>query len=420
MQDYAKLVSGVTRFGELYGRINAMFDALCSQFSGTRFPDNPTMGQPCYRTDMTPPRLYHFNGTTWVDSAESSAGVAAVTSEVSIARGSAETLNARMSVALNPDGTLKGDAPASDWWTAEPDEIERVADNVFRAAGDKRHIYTARRAVLITLKRGVILSTWVLSSVYDAVDDSTQVTVWDAVIASTPTVVEFGQPVGNAPVSRDVYSEILTTSGNWRAHLEGRWFFGIQGGGAGGGSCIKTSGAAIGVYASGGGASGEYVSVVRYHKAGDVLPVVIGAGGARGDTASNGDGYPGGKTTFDGVVAQGGKGGLGYVDFPENRYSAGYGGSPNGNGSRGGNAMITNMSQSTGIAAALYSGVGGDSPFGVGGGVSHIGNTGTSGSTEGSAGTGYGSGGSGGAGNNKTAYGGKGAPGCVRITFIGV
>lgn len=150
------------------------------------------------------------------------------------------------------------------------------------------------------------------------------------------------------------------------------------------------------------------------------MQATIGAGGNKGDTASNGKGYLGGNTTFDGIVAQGGNGGIGYVDFSATRFSAGYGGSPNGNGSHGGNGMVTNASQSTGIAATLYSGVGGDSPFGVGGGVSHISNTGTSGSTEGSAGKGYGSGGSGGAGNNQTAYGGKGAPGCVRITYLGV
>ena len=216
------------------------------------------------------------------------------------------------------------------------------------------------------------------------------------------------------------YTTTITTSGNYTYQYDGYFLEEYQAAGGGGGSLIKTSGTDIGVYASGGGASGEYISVVKYRKKGEIATATIGAGGARGDTASNGKGYSGGNTTFDGIIAQGGNGGLGYVDFSASRFSAGYGGAPNGNGTHGGNAMITNMSQGTGIAAALYSGAGADSPLGQGGGMKYTNNTGTPDTTAGDTGTGYGSGGSGGAGNNKTAYGGKGASGCVRITYLGV
>ena len=42
------------------------------------------------------------------------------------------------------------------------------------------------------------------------------------------------------------------------------------------------------------------------------------------------------------------------------------------------------------------------------------------GASNGGDATGYGSGGSGAVGKNATAYGGNGAPGCVRITYLGV
>ncbi len=201
MQDFRKLISGVTTFGELYGILNNNLDAVRSQFSGIQFPENPTTGQPCFRTDMNPARLFLFDGGAWVDFASASPGVAALTTEVTAARGDAATLNARLSVSLNPDGTLKGDAPASDWWNPEPDpdDIARVSDTAFSVAGDKRQIYTPRRGLLLTFEGDATLGTWVQETAYDTGADRTQVTISAGAIATTPVDVEFGQPVGNEP-----------------------------------------------------------------------------------------------------------------------------------------------------------------------------------------------------------------------------
>ena len=208
MQNYQALVSGVTTFGQLYGLLNNNMDALRSQFAGIQFPENPTVGQPCYRTDMTPPRMYQYDGNGWTDFAAASPGVAALIAEVTLARGIAASLNARLSVALNPDGTLKGDAPASDWWNEEPDDIARVSDTAFSVSGDKRQIYTPRRALLIAFDGGATLSTWVQGAAYDADADRTQVTVSQGPIGTTPLAVEFGQPVGNEPrISVASYTE---------------------------------------------------------------------------------------------------------------------------------------------------------------------------------------------------------------------
>ena len=199
MQNFQELVSGVTAFGQLYGILNNDLNSLRSQFSGIQFPPNPTVGQLCYRTDMTPPRMFQFDGAAWVDSTASSAVVSALSAEVTTARGTTSNLNARLSVALNPDGTLKGNAPASDWWSEEPDALARVSDTAFSVAGDKRAIYTARRALLITFSGDVTLNTWVESSAYDSGTDKTQVAISEGTIDTTPIAVEFGQPVGNEP-----------------------------------------------------------------------------------------------------------------------------------------------------------------------------------------------------------------------------
>lgn len=94
-QNTQKLVSGVTRFDQLYGLLNAWLDVLGSQFAGPQFPANPTVGQPCFRTDMTPAgSVFHYDGQAWRDPAEVSPAVLAATTELVAARGSAATLEA--------------------------------------------------------------------------------------------------------------------------------------------------------------------------------------------------------------------------------------------------------------------------------------------------------------------------------------
>lgn len=201
MQDFQKLVSGATLFGQLYGILNNSMDALRSQFAGTSFPENPTAGQPCYRTDVAPPRLYLYSGTAWIEAATASAAFAALLAEMTSARGDAASLAARLNVALNADGTLRGDAPASDWWTAEPDAatLARVSDTDFSVAGDKRALYAARRALLLAFDGADPVATWAASTAYDAEANRTQVTISRGTVAADPVGVEFGQPAGNEP-----------------------------------------------------------------------------------------------------------------------------------------------------------------------------------------------------------------------------
>jgi hypothetical protein len=195
MQNYNKLISGVTRFDELYGRINDMFDAGRSQFSGAEFPGNPTVGQPCYRVDMSPPQWFIFDGQTWSDPFVASTAMSAVTREVQDARGSAATLEARLDVAMNQDGTLKTNTPVGGWWTPEPDPVERLSDNQFTILGDRRQVYAKRRAVMLEQDDDAV--SWVFAVAYQG--GATIVTLSDPVVQPSLTGVSFGQEVGNEP-----------------------------------------------------------------------------------------------------------------------------------------------------------------------------------------------------------------------------
>lgn len=212
-QDAQKLVSGVTRFDQLYGLLNAWLDVLGSQFAGPQFPANPTVGQPCFRTDMTPPRVFHYDGQAWRDPAEVSPAVLAATTELVATRGSAATLEARLDVALNDDGTLKSGAPAAGWWTKDPDPVARLSDNQFTVRGDKRAIYVKRRAV--HLEQDADAKTYVLASDYQTSAGVTVVSLVAAVVDAGLSGVSYGQEVGNEPGVKGLQPyEIEVTAAN--------------------------------------------------------------------------------------------------------------------------------------------------------------------------------------------------------------
>lgn len=47
----------------VYDKTKTNFETIRSSWSGTSFPENPVVGQPCYRTDED--KLYYWNGTEW-------------------------------------------------------------------------------------------------------------------------------------------------------------------------------------------------------------------------------------------------------------------------------------------------------------------------------------------------------------------
>jgi hypothetical protein len=193
-QDFSTPVSGVTKFGELYAVITNALNSVRSCFAGAAFPASPVQGQACFRTDTL--RFYIYSGSTWVDLTDYLPAFKAIKSEVASARGSAATLEARLDVAINNDGTLKGDAPASSWWTDEADTVVYVDASSFTVAGDKTAIYTVNRA--ISLEQTTDTVGRLTGALYDDGSDLTTVTV-DCAVDDGLTGVAYGQPVDNYP-----------------------------------------------------------------------------------------------------------------------------------------------------------------------------------------------------------------------------
>ena len=102
-QTYETLVSGTTTFGQLYGKLNNLVEALRSAFSGAAFPTSPSPveGQFCYRTDED--KLYIYRNAVWEEVPLSGT----LWQEIINARGTKPSIDQRLDVAMNEDGTLK-------------------------------------------------------------------------------------------------------------------------------------------------------------------------------------------------------------------------------------------------------------------------------------------------------------------------
>ncbi len=202
-QTFSALQSGVTTFNQLYGIINNNIDAIRSQWSGTSTPGSPVVGQPFYNT--TTGKITIWNGTSWIDPADTSTTVLANTAEILAARGTTSSLNARLSVSLNDDGTLKGAAPVGDWWMTEADDVAFVDASTFTVSGDKTAIYVKNRALYLTQTSNDY--DYVVSSSYNDGTDLTTVVTLNSNVDSGLSAVEYGQPVTNTP-----YLDALTST----------------------------------------------------------------------------------------------------------------------------------------------------------------------------------------------------------------
>ena len=225
------------------------------------------------------------------------------------------------------------------------------------------------------------------------------------------------------PLITDTYSVTLTDSGPWLPQYVGYHLVEVQGAGGGSGSVYA---AGTNVLATGGGASGEYIMFVKYYSKDDVVSCTIGARGLGGTVDSSGSGAsitatPGGDTTFDGVTAKGGaaSASLSYV-APNSIVYTGFGGASQKSAQGGENAATGYWNKTNSTFGNIYSGAGGNSPLGQGGG--HVGiSTSVQDGYQGPDATGYGAGGGGAvAGNGANYRGGHGSQGCVRVTFLGV
>jgi hypothetical protein len=212
-QNFSPLQSGVTVFGDLYGIINNNIDAIRSQWSGTSAPGSPAIGQPFY--NITNNTVTIWNGSTWQDLAEASITVLTLMNEIVTARGVTDSLNDRLSVSINDDGTLKGDAPVGTWWMTEPDAVSYSDSSTFTVSGNKTALYVPDRAVHLYQTSDAF--GYIASSTYDGSSDVTTVTLTQPVIDSGLIGVEYGQPPLNAPASlkeSDIGVKILAPDGD--------------------------------------------------------------------------------------------------------------------------------------------------------------------------------------------------------------
>ena len=184
---------GVTTFGQLYEVLRNKFESLRTCFSGTSFPVSAVAGQLCWRTDRN--RLYVFTENTnigeggWV---EVQAEISQVIQEVINARGSKSSLDQRLDVSLNEDGTLKSNVNAyqSEW--IKPNlSVTYVDATTFKIEGDQTDIFTAYRRVKLNHNTNTTFSH-VVSSSYSDTDNKTTVTIADNVISSDLNSVEYG------------------------------------------------------------------------------------------------------------------------------------------------------------------------------------------------------------------------------------
>ncbi|WP_425325402.1 phage tail protein [Pantoea stewartii] len=186
------------------------------------------------------------------------------------------------------------------------------------------------------------------------------------------------------------------------------------GGGGGGGGC-RTNTSEFGGGGGGGGGGGAGQSVIKRAitvKPGEMIDVVIGAGGAGGTTSVNSDGKAGGvggNTVFGNyltlIAGQGGDpGGGGSAQYG----GAGGGGYPRGSTGNDG-AGTTGSTIGTGCGGA-----GASCPFGGGGGSVRSSSAGSAGGQNGYVGDGYGAGGAGGS----TGINGKGAVGQPGLVIV--
>ena len=195
--DKTKPAAGVTTFGQLYQVLRDNVDAAATLFAGASFPANPDAGRPCFRTDRLTtngvPKLYVYTGlpllgeTGWVELSANSV----VGEEIVNARGSKSSLDQRLDVALNEDGTLKAATTLnpSQWFKPTGWTWTYVSSTSFKVVGDQTDIYKSLRRLKANLGASTVYSE-VASSSYSAGPDETTIQILDAVLDNTLVDVE--------------------------------------------------------------------------------------------------------------------------------------------------------------------------------------------------------------------------------------
>jgi len=183
----AEPVTGGRTFGSLYAILRTNFQALQSAHSGTSWPASPVGGQLCWRTDYSPRKLFIYNdlGSTWDEMVLATAGLGL---ELVNARGALASLDQRLDVSTNEDGTLKAATSLNpSQWYVMPNTSTVLNTTTFKLTGaDGTAVYHPTRRLKINRSSGGVAFTEVVSSSYSAPD--TTVVVRDTVISNLVSV----------------------------------------------------------------------------------------------------------------------------------------------------------------------------------------------------------------------------------------
>jgi len=188
--------------------ISENFETLRSSFSGTTFPSSPVpaTGQPCWRTDRgldadtgKTGKMYIYSGNTslgetgWITEEEFSS----IAQEVINSRGSKASLDARLDVITNEDGTLKDSVAVnnSEWVTTGLTDTY-VSTTSFTVEGDQTDIFAIDKRIKANLSASTVYSE-ITNSVFTTL---TTVTIADAVLDNTLTSI---QPSLINPIDND-------------------------------------------------------------------------------------------------------------------------------------------------------------------------------------------------------------------------
>jgi len=183
----AEPVTAGRAFGSLYAILRTNFQALQSAHSGTSWPASPVGGQLCWRTDYSPRKLFIYNdlGSTWDEMVLATAGLGL---ELVNARGALASLDQRLDVSTNEDGTLKAATSLNpSQWYVMPNTSTVLNTTTFKLTGaDGTAVYHPTRRLKINRSSGGVAFTEVVSSSYSAPD--TTVVVRDTVISNLVSV----------------------------------------------------------------------------------------------------------------------------------------------------------------------------------------------------------------------------------------
>ena len=186
--DGIKPETGFTTFGALYNLLRVNLNALDSAHSGTSFPTAPVGGRLCWNTNYSPRKLFIYNDLdlSWDEVAIDSSGIGL---EVTVSRGSHTSLDNRLDIALNEDGTLRAGKTLnpSEWytWSGETAPFNRFIyqdTTTFKFSGeDATPIFRPNRRVKVNRVAGTYYTSIVSSA---CVGRTTTIITRDAVISS--------------------------------------------------------------------------------------------------------------------------------------------------------------------------------------------------------------------------------------------